>query len=303
MNYIAKETEGTLELFFYNMIPTPLKIQLVHIWNEFFTQERMPLNIADSYYQEMAQIIRKEHSLVDLPGSSYDYSLFSRIHLYFGSFDDVEKLLDIIELVSFFIENAEDHLYQNGYNSIHLSPNGVAAINETNQRFKMNGVGYQYQNGKIIRLDNQLLHIESVERTLDLLKDPMYENVNQEFLTAHEHFRFKRNADCLTWCLKAYESTIKIVANQNGWPFEKGSTARPLTQLLFKKQFFPPYLESAMSGLQTFLEQSINTIRNQKGGHGNGIEINHVPDSLAQYMLYITGSTINLIIEIQKERF
>jgi hypothetical protein len=42
-----------------------------------------------------------------------------------------------------------------------------------------------------------------------------FDGANEEYLKAHEHYRHRRNkeclTECLTECLKAFESTMKII--------------------------------------------------------------------------------------------
>lgn len=252
-------------------------------------------------YADMAKTVIKEHALYGLPNPLYNTTWLDKTCIYFESLADVNKSLDIVQIVCFFIEHLQGYLSQRGYHWP-LPNNGPSAIAEINERFRRQGIGYQYSQGKIIRFDNQLLHAEAVDRTFQLLLEPRYQNVSREYLTAHDHFRHGRGADCLTWSLKAFESVMKVVADRNSWPYDKGATVKHLLQLLFDKGFFPPYLSNAMAGVRTFLESSIPTIRNKQGGHGSGSKENIVPNHLAQYMLYITGSTINWMVEIQRDR-
>jgi hypothetical protein len=297
----SQSQRATPVSFVYNQFPRDLKIQCIHTWNEFFAQERIPMESLGNIYIEIAKIVMKEHALSTLPDPLYRTTYLDKVNLYFESISDVNKSLDIVQILCFYMEHLEDHLSAHGYNWPLLNK-GKEAIAEINERFKRRGIGYQYGQDKIIRLDNQLLHAEAVDRTFQLLLEPQYSNVSKEYLTAHDHFRHRRNADCLTWSLKAFESVMKVVADRNGWKYDKGAAAKDLIQLLFEKHFFPPYLSNAMAGLRNFLESSMPTIRNKKGGHGSGSVVNEVPDSLAQYMIYITGSTLNWIVEIQQER-
>jgi len=297
----SESQKSTPEVFVYDQFPKELKIRCIHTWNEFFSQERIPLEALGGVYIEIAKIVMKEHALLKLPDPYYNHTYLDKVNIYFESLSDVNRSLDIVQVICFYIEHLEEHLIVHGHNWP-LLHKGQMAIDEINERFKRQGVGYQYSQGKIIRIDNKMLHAEAVDRTFQLLREQPYHNVNTEYLTAHDHFRHGRAADCLTWALKAFESIMKVVADQNKWQYDKGATAKTLIQLLFDKHFFPPYLSNAMAGMRTFLESSMPTIRNKQGGHGSGSTANVVPNSLAQYMLYLTGSTINWIVEIQMER-
>lgn len=284
----------------YDILPNELRIQFVQIWEQFFLQEKFPEHISKSTMQELAKILMKEHALEFLPETYYKSTIIHRIGIYFKSLEKVEQCIDVIELIILFIENSVKIIAQYGYPyTLDYSSNEV--IEEINERFRIKGVGYQYLNSKILRLDSILLNSDLVEKTFNLLSSKMYSNVNTEFLTAHDHFRHKRNSDSVIWCLKSFESIIKIIANENQWTYKEDYTARPLIQLLFTNNFFPTYTEHPITHFKNFLENSISLIRNKKGGHGSGSEPNVVPDSISQYMLYITGATINLIVETQQE--
>lgn len=44
-----------------------------------------------------------------------------------------------------------------------------------------------------------------------VLSDKRYKGASQEFLAANEHYRHGRYKECLNDCLKAFESTMKII--------------------------------------------------------------------------------------------
>jgi hypothetical protein len=60
------------------------------------------------------------------------------------------------------------------------------AIAELNGRFREHGIGYEYANGEIIRVDSKYLHVEAVKPALELLHDSgkKFAWPLQEFLTA-----------------------------------------------------------------------------------------------------------------------
>ena len=286
--------------FVYDSIPNDFKIQLIHTWNDFLKQDKIPPHFVDEVIKEIEKHILKEHGILALPETFFYSSKLDKIQNYFQIIKDVNRVLDVILFFCIFIEASESILKSLGF-YFELTIKGDDIIKETNERFKFNGIGYQYCNKKIIRLDSELLHYESVEKTISLLNNPTYDNVNYEYLKALEHFRFNRNADCLTWCMKAYESMIKIIATNNRWIFKQNDTYSTLTKLLFTNNFFSSLMFQPLDNLRVLLENSINTLRNNRGGHGSGTELNIVPESLAKYMLYLTGSTLLLLLDTQKE--
>jgi hypothetical protein len=80
-------------------------------------------------------------------------------------------------------------------------------IEELNQRFKENGVGFQYEEGELVRVDSDLLHAEAVKPALTLLRTKRYAGPREEFLRAYEHYRHERHEEALTEALKASAAT------------------------------------------------------------------------------------------------
>lgn len=154
----------------------------------------------------------------------------------------------------------------------------------------------------VFLLKNKLLHSETIRPALLLLTDPEFINANEEFLSAHEHFRYNRNKECLNECLKAFETTMKIICMKNQWSFKESDTAKSLIKNLIDNKFLPGYHENQLSAIRQQLESTIPTIRNKNGGHGQGVRKIIVSKSLAKYMLYSTSATICLLVEIQREK-
>lgn len=110
---------------------------------------------------------------------------------FFLNEENVEKALDAVELSFKFIDHftrSYNYLYRNNASEI-----ADGAIEEINNRFKEHGVGYQFTNGQIVRIDSEFIHAEVVKPALKLLDQQHYAGAQQEFLKAHEHYR-KGNA-------------------------------------------------------------------------------------------------------------
>jgi len=127
-------------------------------------------------------------------------------------------------------------------------------------------------------------------------------NANEEFISAHEHFRHKRQKECLSDCLKALETTLKIICQENNWQYNKNDTAKKLIDICIKNKLIPDFLLSHFTSIRTSIESGVPTIRNKLGGHGQGITKIKVPDHYASYMLYLTGTTINFLVSCQREK-
>ena len=150
---------------------------------------------------------------------------------------------------------------------------------------------------KAIRRDSQYLHSEATQPALSLLSDGRYQGANEEFLSAHEHYRHGRYKECLNECLKAFESTMKTICDEKGWPYNPTDTAKTLIQTCLDNGLVPSFSQSQLTSLRTSLESGIPTVRNKRSGHGQGAQVTNVPPELARYALNLTGTTIVLLIE------
>lgn len=175
------------------------------------------------------------------------------------------------------------------------------AINELNIRFKESGLGYQYESGELIRVDSQFIHSDAVKPTLQLLgKNSSYRGANDEFLSAHEHYRHQRYKECLNDCLKSFESLMKAIHKKHSWPFNNTDTAKKLINSCLINNLVPEYLQNQFSSVRTLLESGIPTIRNKEGGHGQGSEITKAPEYLASYTLHLTASNLLFLAKCEE---
>nr|WP_314764746.1 hypothetical protein [uncultured Neisseria sp.] len=290
----AKKERGELpDIYQYDKLPEKLKIQIVHIWKGSIGEDYS--NIYDSsdnikYYENVYNILCKELGVFQLGvGNTY----FQQIGNYFLKDDDVEISLSIIELMMWCI----DAYYKNKYYS---KDDFQKIIDELNERFKENGIGYQYENKKIIRIDSQYLHTEAVKPALTLLGNPIYQGAQQEFLNAHEHYRHQRYQEAMIDCLKAYESTLKIILKKRKWEYKDTDTADALTGKIMQKGLIPDYWQQYFKSLKNTLTSGVPTARNKEAGHGQADEIRNIPDYLASYILHITASAIVFLIKAEE---
>ncbi len=120
-------------------------------------------------------------------------------------------------------------------------------------------------------------------------------------MSAHEHYRHGKTKDCLTDCLKAFESTMKIICTKRGWTFKPTDTAKGLLDVIFQHDLIPSFMQNHFTGVRATLEAGVPTVRNKLGGHGQGATPVDVPDSLAAYALHLTAANILLLVQAEKE--
>jgi hypothetical protein len=175
-----------------------------------------------------------------------------------------------------------------------------AAITELNERFRERGVGFQFAEGRIIRLDSDLLHAEVVKPALALLRSPEYAGAQAEFLKAHEHYRHGNAKEALTECLKAFESTMKAICGKRGWKCDANAASKALIQACFDNGLVPQFWTHHFSSLRAMLESGVPTARNRLGAHGQGSDVTKAPPHLVSYVLHMTAATIVFLVEAEK---
>jgi hypothetical protein len=290
------------DVYSYDSLPDPLRVQIVHIWRDGFgtvTQEGYGVTcpVLDAF-REIHQILSKEFGLFALTDRTRD-DAFAAVANFFLECRDIERALGVVELTFSYLR-----LKNQGTrfgNTSETTPDG--AIQELNDRFKQHGVGYCFEPTlhKIIRIDSQFVHSAVVKPALSVVANKRFLAANEEFGKAHQHYREGRYQECIADCLKAFESTIKVICATHKWPFNPGDTAKTLIKICFDHNLVPSYLESQFAGLRMVLESGVPTIRNKTSGHGQGESYRTIPAHLAAYTLHLTASNILLLAECEKE--
>lgn len=287
------------DVWVYDSLPEPFRVQVVHIWREVFGPTVMegygitcPVKSA---FRSIGKILCKEYGLFQLTRDSDD--AFTDVANFFLGCRDVARCLDVIQLTFAWIDTGVRERGHEYYRS-ELGPD--EAIEELNARFREHGIGYSYERRRIIRIDSQLVHAEVVKPALHFLSEPFLAGANEEFLNAHQHYRAGRNKECVADSLKAFESTMKAICDRRKWTYSPNDTAKPLIDVLFKQKLIPDYLQSEFAALRTVLESGVPTLRNRTSGHGQGAIPVELPAFLASYVLHLTGSTILFLCEANK---
>lgn len=292
------------DIYTYDDLPKALKVQIVHIWTDAIGNNE---NYYDSYskgvktaYKFIVDTLCREYGLFQLPTAEkhHDRMYLNELANYLLQESDIEKQLDIVEL-SFKVINHYTRDYR------YLSRNDAStraddAISELNKRFKEHGVGFQFVENEIVRVDSELLHVEVVKPALRLLNEKSYQGAQQEFLSAYEHYRHGKNKESLNDCLKAFESTMKAICDKHNWAFQSNATAKALIQVCFDNDLVPSFWQQQLSSLRSMLESSIPAGRNKLSGHGQGTTPTVVPDYLVAYMLHMTASTLVFLTKAEK---
>ncbi|MGP5211252.1 STM4504/CBY_0614 family protein [Psychrobacter alimentarius] len=289
------------DVYQYDVLPDKLRVQIVHMWDETIGRDPSMYNtyldpvqeLSRSVLEQVYKILIKELGVFKLTSNEKNDSVFfEKISNYFLNETETEKSLDVVEVMM----QAIILFHRNSRNKFKL----VDVMDELNQRFREHGVGYQYENGQIIRTDSEFIHAEAVKPVLQLLSNPTYKGAQQEFLKAHEHYRHERYSEALIDCLKAYESTLKIILDKNKWEYSPNATADELTGRLMQSGLVPEFWQQYFKSLKNTLTSGVPTARNKLAGHGAANEVREIPEYLVSYILHMTASTIVFLIKAEE---
>ncbi|NOY66369.1 MAG: hypothetical protein GXP13_03030 [Gammaproteobacteria bacterium] len=291
------------DVFSYHGIPQTLRVQIVHIWKDALGDKegyRNALRGVKVKYKYIVDSLRREYGVFTLYDRGYnDHHYIDELEYFFLHESICNKVIDVIELTFKVIDKTTreyNHLGTQNFDEI-----ADCAILELNTRFKEHGIGYQYEEGEIIRVDSQLLHAEIVKPALQLLNSTLYAGAQQEFLSAYEHHRHQRHKEALNDALKSFESTMKALCDKRGWAYTANDTCSRLIAICYQNNLIPTFWKEHMAALRSLLEGGVPTGRNKLSGHGQGSTTIEVPDHIVSYVLHMTGAAIILLVRSEQE--
>lgn len=302
---IQKQRRGEkFDVYRYDVIPTELRTQIWYIM--FDAASHYNKQHAASYSNDITmkifdfitEILRREHGKYNLAPDGRDSNRTGELQSFVMEDNNIDRVLDAVLLTFRYIRN----LYTNGPESYCADGFGNldSLSDELNKRFNDHGVGFRLVNDDLVRIDSEFLHSEAVIPSLALLRDSYYEGAEQEFLSAHDHYRHRRHKEALVDALKAFESTMKVVCSKRGWQVDSNATASKLVEACLANGLFPGYHDQHLANLRALLSSCVPTVRNKAGGHGQGGQVVEVPAHLASFVLHSTASAILLMVESEK---
>jgi hypothetical protein len=288
---------GFPDVYQYDLLPQSFRVQVWHIICDALGEDLYPSKMGASVHEFVESVLKREYGLMRL--INRDRVSSEAVPEFFLADTLTERVLDVIELYfGSIVGYVAGHEYKQHTRNRLIS--AAEAVEDLNKRFQENGIGYQFEAGRLIRLDSAFLHAEAVRPALDVLSDSRFKGANEEFLAAHEHYRHGRNEECIVECCKAFESTMKTICTIRGWAVKPTDTAKTLIGVCLTNGLLPSYLDNQMTSLRTLFESGIPTVRNKVGGHGQGAEQRIVPEFLTRYVLNQTATTILFLVEADK---
>ena len=290
------------DVFLYDTRPDTLRIQIGYIWRDVLgssQQGRYFVSNAYDVYHGVVEVLRREYGVFSLPPATRPSGDVERELLdYFLNEKDVEKALDAVELVF----RAADQIARN--QNYRFRPDASKsvdrAIEELNARFREHGVGYQFEERCIVRIDSALVHAEVVKPVLAVLRGKPYAGAQEEFLRAYEHYRHGNHKEALNEALKSLESLLKAICQKRKWSYPANATCSVLLKTCFDNELIPSFWQTHFSALRSCLESGVPTVRNKMGGHGQGTEVVDVPRHIVGYALHTTAASLLMLAECEK---
>lgn len=298
---MKKQQKEISDVYIYDDIPKKLRVQIIHIWNDSIGKD-------NEAWEFIHKSMLRELGKLSLTDDYYrSYSEYCKAFLL--EHNNLEEVIDIIELSFLVIDKIirERDPFASRYERTQKADE---AIEELNYRFKENSIGYEYIEGKIIRVDRLFTHNEIVKPAIKLLYEEKFEGASDEFLKAHECYRKKEYKDAILYAGKSFESVMKTICENIPYDYNKDKdTASKLITILCNNDFIPislkthfDGLDKAIGGIRTSLESGLPTLRNRKSGHGQGESIEYVTEEFAIYALNLAATNIILLVNLYKRK-
>jgi hypothetical protein len=287
---------GEPEIYIYDQAPEHMRQQICLALAEGIgyyyggSGYHTPPPNADLIWEQIDRICRKE-----LYYSYQSYTQETDLRLRFLNYvlhvQDMNEFLSAIEIGCFVLSIVRDE--RDGTATERgAQQKAVDAIEEINGRFEQHSVGYQFENGQIIRVDSKLTHAEIIKPTLVLLTAPLFSKANEDFMTAHRHYRANEFKDCVTAANRAFESMLKAICDTEKWENSKGDGAAELVKKVSSKGLFTHDFGRSFDSYVAMLKAGLPAVRNDAGGHGEGLTSAAVTAGIARFAINLTATNL-----------
>jgi hypothetical protein len=284
------------DIYTYDQAPPQMRHQICcafsegigeyHVGDPYFGQSNS-LN-ANKYWRNIDNICRKEiYSYLNFVGKRDIKEVFLNFLL---QENDVDDFLSGVEIGCLCLTIVDDRFVRTALRGAVQS--GVAALSEINTRFQQHSVGYQFENKNLIRVDSKIAHAEIVKPALKLLESRIFAKANDDFMTAHLHYRSGKYKDCVVSSNRAFESMLKAICDDAKWKYEKGSRASELISLVTKSGLFTHNFDRSFDSYVATLRSGLPAVRNDAGGHGDGAAAAAVTAEIARYAIHLTATNL-----------
>ena len=301
----AAAASGQSDVFLYDQLPPFLRKQIARIFSEVIGHyyeatgygTRTPPN-ANHIWDVLASIMAMEcEAFHDQDIGIPNKQLLCRAFLLDHS--NPYDCLSLIELGCRTIQRLADKGggFDRAPERRGAQKSAVGAIDEINERFLENSVGYRFEDGMIIRVDEEFVHAEVTKPALRLLSAPFFVKANEDFREAHKHYREGDYKSCNTAALRCVESTLKAICDDLGWIYQPSHRAAELVKLVVKEGLFPNYLDNGLTAYVAMMKTGVPGVRNSAGAHGSSSTEPSPPRYLSGYALHMTAANVVMLAE------
>ena len=293
---------GAPEVYIYDQAPAQLRHQIGVALSEgigsFTISDPYSVNsyrpddtVAYDCWKEIDRACRKEV----FPYLRYidDKHFMHRVMAAIEGIAEIDEWLSVVEICCKIMSVLVDT--QHAFVDRTDSDAAEAAIAEINRRFDQHRVGYQFENGWIIRKDSALMHAEVIKPALALLTAAEFTKANDDFMTAHTHYRTGAFKDFVTAANRAFESMLKAICELEHWTYGSGDPAARLVTVVTTNGLFTHDFDAGLTAYVTMLKTGLPVVRNNAGGHGEGLATKEVTAGIARYAINLAASNLVLL--------
>jgi hypothetical protein len=292
---------GQQDVYQYDDLSRPFRVQVIHIWNSAIgiyyrsnTYSSTRVSPSNELWELIHSTLCRERGVFTLGEAAGRHDAQC---IQFMLSSDTAGALDMIEFSFKVIDRIARRFQPYQLHEAKVTQTADDAIEELNERFREHGIGYQYVEGELIRVDSEFVHAEAVKPALSLLNQSGFDGPAEEFMRAFEHYRHGRLKESVAEALKSFESTMKAICKARNWAHSPNATAKPLMDTLFKHGLIPSELEGHFASLRAAMESGLPTISNRTSRHGQGPDPVALPPHIAAYALHLAASNIVLIVQ------
>lgn len=270
--------------FQYNEIPTAARNSILIAFTRNYPVKWGGLNKKSAGYQILEgirEVCLEAFGCTSLSDSSDPIEDFKN---GFNSESDPAKIMTYIQLICCALKNK--------YNNQNL-------IDKINWHLRNNGVGYKYENGSIIRIEDETYFDNVTAPVLSVLGEKGYEDTLSEFLKAYDELKNGQYNDAVTACTRGLETILKTRLDQAGKLDDPNCTVNYLLKQWFENVNVPDYMENYLNNLTPVL-QGVATVRNKDGAHGSTEGDNdNLDEAFVRYIINQTAASILFIAECE----
>jgi len=327
---IAEENNEIPDVWIYDELPKNVRVQILLALVSFLgcCYYDYDMNNSDSKFcKKIVNYLREEigtESLVrDIDGKEKTiYNAFEELEEFFHKglkreYDEktnfryaltvVEEICKGLLLIQKTCKESVDRESNNYYNYYNRTKNKefIKKISDVickiNYRLREARIGwtFDYNAGRLIRIDNDFTHQLAVKPAFRLLSELEFQESADNFSKAFESYQEgtkKGRESAINYAVKALESVIRNICLIKKYHFDKNATLTPLIRALIDNKFLPGYNDDFLNALpKIFMAGGVignKNTRHARGDAGAKLAESRLTDNLVSFVLSQTASTI-----------